>query len=191
MGFTFFVVALCMVLIFSNYTHTEQNNAQRVGEKYIYLDEQVKPGIPIRLRIPKINIDVPIESLGLTALGAVDVTDNPINVAWFNLGPRPGEGGLSIISGHSGWKNQIPAVFDNLYKLEIVDKVYIEDENEKTITFVVRKFHTYSPTDDTSDVFISGDRIGHVNLITCTGSWNKNQKSPNDRFVVFTDREIE
>jgi hypothetical protein len=74
----------------------------------------------LRLKIPKINVDANIDSVGLTVSGAMDVPEGPNDVAWFNLGSRPGEEGTSIIDGHSGWKDNIPAVFDDLYKLKKV-----------------------------------------------------------------------
>lgn len=74
----------------------------------------VNPGLlasPVRLKIPKINIDAAIESVGLTPEGAMDVPKSHTNVAWFNLGPRPGEQGSAVINGHFGWwkNNQLPA----------------------------------------------------------------------------------
>jgi hypothetical protein len=79
--------------------------------------EQASPGLPVRLKIPSINVDAPIEYVGLTSDGAMDVPKGHVKVAWFNLGPSPGEIGSSVIAGHYGWKNNIPAVFDNLHKL--------------------------------------------------------------------------
>lgn len=119
----------------------------------------------------------------------MDVPKGPNDVAWFNLGPRPGEIGSAVISGHYGWKNNIPAVFDNLHKLRKGDKVYVEDKNGATITFVVRELRTYDQNEDASDVFGSSDGKAHLNLVTCTGTWNKAQKSYSKRLVVFTDKE--
>ena len=145
--------------------------------------------LTLRLKIPKINIDAAVVFVGLTPQGAMDVPKGPNDVAWFNLGPRPGEIGSAVISGHYGWKNNIPAVFDNLHKLRKGDKVYVEDKNGATITFVVRELRTYDQNEDASDVFGSSDGKAHLNLVTCTGTWNKAQKSYSKRLVVFTDKE--
>ena len=141
------------------------------------------------LKIPNINVDADIESVGLTLEGAVDVPKSFANVAWFNLGPRPGKKGSSVVSGHSGWKNGKQSVFDNLYKIKKGDKIYIEDGEGIINVFVVRKFKTYGSNDDASDIFSSSDGKAHLNLITCVGNWYVGQKSPNDRFVVFADKE--
>jgi LPXTG-site transpeptidase (sortase) family protein len=151
--------------------------------------EYLNVGLPIRLKIPKINVDTPIESVGLTLQGAMDAPKIPSDVAWFNLGSRPGEIGSAVISGHYGWKNNIAAVFDNLSKLKKGDKVYIEDEKGIVITFVVRETKKYSSNADASDVFTSHDEKSHLNLITCGGVWNKTLKSYSNRLVVFADKE--
>jgi len=148
-------------------------------------------GIPKRLRIPKINVDTTIESVGLTPQGAMEAPAGPSGVAWFNLGPQPGEHGTAVIDGHSGWKNGIPAIFDNLNQLQKGDRIYVEDEAGRTTTFVVREVRTYGKNEDPSDVFSSSDGKAHLNLITCKGVWNSAEKSYSDRLVVFTDREME
>lgn len=144
---------------------------------------------PVRLKIPVINVDASIEYVGLTSAGAMDVPKGPSDVAWFDLGPRPGEDGSAVISGHYGWKNNIPAVFDYLSKLQKGDQLYIEDENGVVTTFVVRDSRSYGERADATDVFNSSDGKAHLNLVTCEGVWNKLTKSYSKRLVVFTDRE--
>ena len=151
--------------------------------------KQTVIGLPIRLKIPKINVDASVIYVGLTSSGAMDIPKGPDEVAWFNLGPRPGENGSAVIDGHFGWKNNIPAVFDNLYKLKKGDKIYIEDDAGKTITFVVIEIGLYNQNGDASNVFGSNDEKAHLNLITCEGIWNATQKSYSNRLVVFSDKE--
>jgi LPXTG-site transpeptidase (sortase) family protein len=147
-----------------------------------------RSSLPVRLKIPKINVNTAIESVGLTKDGAMDVPKGPVDVAWFKFGPRPGEIGNAVISGHFGWKDNIPAVFDNLYQLRNGDKIYIKDETGTTTVFVVREIRSFDPNADAKDVFISTDGKAHLNLVTCEGVWNKTQKSYSKRLVVFTDK---
>ena len=150
--------------------------------------EQGKIGVPVRIKIPKLNINTDLTDVGLTLQGAVDVPKMPTTAAWFNLGPRPGEKGSSVIVGHYGWKNGVPAVFDNLHKLQKGDKIYIQDENMITSTFVVTGSQSYSQKADTNEIFFSRDGKSHLNLITCGGVWSKADKSYSKRIVVFTDK---
>lgn len=144
---------------------------------------------PIRLKIPVINVDAVVEYVGLTPDGAMDSPVGPAPVGLYNLGPRPGESGSAVIDGHSGWKGGKPAVFDNLYKIKIGDKVSVESNTGVTTTFVVKKISKFNPNADATNVFISTDGKSHLNLITCTGFWNNILKSHSSRLVVFTDKE--
>lgn len=150
---------------------------------------QLGSEIPLRIKIPSINIDAIIESVGMASDGLMDVPQKQDDVAWFNLGPRPGENGNAVIDGHSGWKDNRPAVFDNLSKLKIGDKIYVEDNRGVTTTFAVRKIQVYNPNGDDSDVFSSNDGLSHLNLITCSGTWNIAEQTHSQRLVVFTDKE--
>lgn len=161
-------------------------------ESAVMLPEQdsAHVGLPVRLKIPALAVDTSFEYVGLTSEGAMDIPDGPTAVAWFDLGPRPGNAGSAVISGHYGWKDGIPAVFDNLHTLVKGDKVHVLDEHGVTTTFVVRELRTYGEHVDSSDVFGSRDGKSHLNFITCKGVWSKNDKSYSERLVVFTDKEI-
>jgi LPXTG-site transpeptidase (sortase) family protein len=150
--------------------------------------ENVNLSLPVRLKIPSINVDAPILSVGLTRDGAMDVPKGPADVVWYKFGPRPGELGSAVIAGHSGWKNNMPAVFDNLYKLKKGDKIYVESDTGVITIFVVRESRSYNPEADARDVFYSNDGASHLNLITCEGIWNEITKSRSERLVVFTDK---
>jgi LPXTG-site transpeptidase (sortase) family protein len=146
--------------------------------------------LPVRLSIPSIEVDANVEYVGLASDGSMGVPKGPLEVAWYMLGPKPGENGSSVIDGHAGWARGEPAVFDNLYKMKIGDKIYVENYIGEITTFVVRELKIYSPNANAEEVFISDDGGSHLNLITCTGLWDKIEKNHASRLVVFADKEI-
>lgn len=150
---------------------------------------KIKTALPIRIKIPKLKINATIESIGLTADGSVDSPVGPNNAGWYNLGPIPGAIGSAIIDGHSGWKNNIPAIFDNLKDLKPGYKIYVENSDGTVTTFIVKKLKIYDKNDPALDVFISNDNKAHLNLITCTGVWDNVSKGRLSRVVVFSDVE--
>ncbi|PIZ85824.1 class F sortase [Candidatus Nomurabacteria bacterium CG_4_10_14_0_2_um_filter_33_9] len=183
-GFILFVILL------SNFFSKDstQDSASFIENKTaLSKEEQTHSDLQFRLKIPSINIDATIEYVGLAPDGTMGVPKSPVNVAWFNLGPRPGKKGSAVIAGHYGWKNNVSAVFDNLHKLRIGDEIFVEEKGIVT-TFVVRKMRIYSKDEAVLDVFSSNDGKAHLNLITCTGIWNKEEKTRSDRLVVFTDK---
>ncbi|MFA6520571.1 MAG: class F sortase [Candidatus Paceibacterota bacterium] len=164
-----------------------QNYDRGVG---LWNDEGLSQ-LPMRLKIPLINVDAGVEKVGLTKEGVMGVPKGPAEVAWYMLGSKPGEFGSAVIAGHSGYKNNQPAVFDNLYKLKKGDKIYVEDDVGKVITFIVRESRSYDSNADASSVFNSSDGLAHLNLITCSGYWNEIEKTHSSRLVIFTDKEVE
>ncbi len=164
-----------------------QSSLALVGENIKEQEQMI--GLPVRLKIPAINVDSAVEYVGLDSGGAMNVPEDPANVAWFKLGQRPGENGAAVIAGHYGWKDGKAAAFDNLYKLRKGDKVYIEDDKGAVISFVVRESRRYEPKADASAVFESNDGKAHLNLVTCEGDWNEASKSYSKRLVVFADKE--
>jgi LPXTG-site transpeptidase (sortase) family protein len=153
-----------------------------------YSSPKTSVGIPIRISIPSLNIDTDVEEVGLTSDGSVGVPKLPNDVAWFDLGPRPGEIGSSVIDGHSGYKDNMPAVFDSLDKLKKGDEIYVENEIGEITVFMVRDFESYGQNTYPLNIFSSNDGKAHLNLITCSGFWNATDQTHSLRLVVFADK---
>lgn len=151
--------------------------------------EKIDSGLPVRIIIPTIAVDTSLEHVGLGPGGVMGAPESPDNGAWLKYGPLPGEEGSSVIAGHYGWTNRKAAVFDNLNTLKKGDKVYVVNDRDEVVSFVVREIRSYDPHMDASDVFSSDDGRAHLNLVTCEGAWNKDQQSYSKRLVVFTDKE--
>lgn len=151
-------------------------------------ETQASSAVPVRIKISAINVDAPIETIGLTKDGAVGIPSDPDNAAWFDGSPRPGKTGNSIITGHVNWYYGATGVFEKLNELEAGDIIEIQDDNGTTTSFIVRESKSYDDTAQATDVFISTDGRSHLNLITCEGIWNKITKSYSQRLVVFTDK---
>lgn len=152
----------------------------------MFLTQPRDPGLPVRLRIPSIEVDAAIESVGLTSKGAMDVPKDPNDAGWYNLGPRPGESGSAVLAGHLDWYKGKTAIFQYLSKLREGDLLSVETDKGRFFTFVVREIRTYRPDEYVPEVFLKSDGI-HLNLITCGGIWDSVQKIYRERLIVFTD----
>lgn len=141
---------------------------------------------PTRLVIPRLNVDVSIESKGNDAEGRMEVPSWE-SVAWFNQGPKPGELGSSVIAGHYDTNTGAPATFYTLSSLQPGDLLYVADETNAVRAFKVVDIRNYSydlfPVNEVFD-----DPSGHkMNLITCSGTWNATISNYSDRLVVYTE----
>jgi LPXTG-site transpeptidase (sortase) family protein len=155
----------------------------------VYKQESVIFGLPSRLIIPKISVDVPIEQVGITKEGDMDVPKGREEAGWYKKGPRPGERGSSVITAHYGWWDHQSGAFNKLHQLQPGDKIYVKDKKGETTVFVMRGSRSYDPDADATSVFKSRDGKSHLNLITCEGFWDEDQKSYSNRLVVFADLE--
>lgn len=190
-GLVFFLTLLFYSTSVSSVKPIKSVQSPTINTKpIVQVIEQTAFGLPINLIIPSINVSSTVEYVGLTPDGAMDVPKNQNNVAWLEIGTRPGENGTAVIDGHYGWKDKNPSVFDNLYKLRPGDEILIKDDKGEDIYFVVREMKRYSPGANAKAVFISDDNKSHLNLITCEGAWNKDSKSYSTRLVIFTDKVV-
>ena len=142
--------------------------------------------IPTYLEIPSIKVAADIEPVGITKTGAMDIPKDPDDVAWYNLGPRPGQKGSAVIDGHLDGENGLTAVFKDLDKIKIGDTVTVKDKGGNPLTFVVTSSRLYDVAADTSEIFTKADGF-YLNLITCAGEWDKKAHDYTKRFVVFTE----
>lgn len=141
-----------------------------------------EPGLPVRLRIPKLKVNVGITYVGRASNGAMAVPKKAGAVAWFKLGTRPGAVGSAVLGGHAQW-GRGSAVFSRLGRLKVRDRIHVQDNKGQTFTFVVRKIRYYSPRANAAEVFSRSDGR-YLNLVTCTGTWNARLKTHNKRLVV-------
>jgi len=187
----FLLLPIIFVALYTSTPKSTPQAATTIVQPYS-ADKKPKPNIslPIRIKIPKIGVDAVIRYSGLTPDGAMAIEKNPDEVAWYQLGPRPGEIGSAVIAGHYGFLNGIGSVFNRLNTLRAGDKIQTVDEIGITTVFVVRTSQTYTPTADASDVFKSNDGTAHLNLITCDGTWQNAEQTYSNRLVVFADKEI-
>lgn len=159
-------------------------NYQEAEHQVLGIQKESK-ALPVRLKIPSINVDANIQQVGVSTDGEMEVPSNTVDVGWFKLGARPSEKGSAVISGHIDGENGIAGVFADLSKLKKNDLLYIEDDKGTLTAFVVRESRIYDP--GYADEVFSRNDGAHLNLITCEGLWDETKRSYSERLVVFTD----
>ena len=145
-------------------------------------------GIPAHLIIPSIDVNAPVENVGIQSNGDLGTPQqNPWEgVGWYSNGPHPGEMGSAVIDGHLDRPGGYPAVFWNLGKMKVGDTVAVIDASGKTLHFRVTRTAAYPPQEaPIQEIF--GDPGGtYLNLITCAGTWIPAQHQTTLRLVVYT-----
>lgn len=139
-----------------------------------------------RLSIPSLGVDAAIQTVGLTREGNMAVPSNNTDVNWLKQGPWPGNPGNAVLDGHLNGGPNVPAVFQNLQKLKPGDYVYVIDKG-KQLRFKVTGSQAYYDSQAPLDKIFGGTSGSHLNLITCSGNWDKTKKDYNKRLVVFSE----
>jgi len=188
------LVSLCATFMLLYLLMPQQQVAPSVEAAVSVVPTQVaKPTVipvmtaPVLLKIQDINVSAPVNPVGVTDAGDMAIDSDPAQVAWYKLGPKPGEEGSAVIAGHYGWKNGVGSVFNELNTLTKGDLISTTGEDGATKTFVVTRSAMYAPDQDATDVFRSDDGKAHLNLITCQGDWVSSAQTYTERLVVFTD----
>ncbi|MFB1083430.1 sortase domain-bontaining protein [Jeotgalibacillus sp. JSM ZJ347] len=170
------------------------------GEEFVLLDslkkrqaeleEQLKiqeEGInPARIQIPSLDIDTGVIPVGLLDNGEMEVPEETDVTGWYNRGIQPGAVGNSVIAGHVDSKEG-PAIFFYLKDIEPGAEIIVTDEHGVKLTFEVKTKESY-PTDDSpiEKIFGPSDKRS-LNIITCTGTFDREQHLYPDRLVVYTE----
>ncbi len=148
---------------------------------------EVEVGTPVRLMIPSLKIDAPIEEMGLIENGKLDAPEEPFDAGWFKAGPKPGEKGNAVIDGHLDLKGK-PAIFWDLKKMKEGDMIGVTDDQGVTRSFKVTRTEVYDVEDaPMREIFGKHHDGKNLNLITCAGKWRKDLDHYDQRLVVFTE----
>ncbi len=146
---------------------------------------------PQRLIITSLELDADVELVGLAKDGRMDIPKLDENVAWYQLGAKPGEIGSAVIAGHYDAKDGGPAVFYELGEVKPGDEVTIVGSGGQSLVFVVTEVAKYKDEDFPLEKVFNQTDTRRLNLITCAGTFNQQQKNYSDRLVVFTQLKTE
>lgn len=146
-------------------------------------NEITESAYPIRLVIPKLDIDAKIQQVGITKKGNMAAPNNFVDVGWYKYGTLPGQTGSAIIAGHVDNGIALPAVFSRLEELKEGDDIYITMQDYELLHFSVTKSNIYDFDSKDNDVFTE-DSGKLLKLITCTGAWLQKDKTHDSRLVV-------
>ncbi|ACT04780.1 peptidase C60 sortase A and B [Paenibacillus sp. JDR-2] len=150
-----------------------------------HIDAKTPVIVPNRIWIPSVGIKAPVEPVGLLDNGQLDVPASSDIAGLFIDGVLPGEEGNAIIAGHVD-NYTGPAIFYPLKKLKQGDPVVLSDSSGKYLVYSVDAVESYSTAEAPLDK-IFGDTNGkRLNMITCTGKYNRLKKEHEKRLVVYT-----
>lgn len=138
---------------------------------------------PKRLQIPSIGVDAAVEYVGLAEDGSMDVPKDPTEVAWYKLGPKPGENGNAVIAGHVDWGGKVMP-FWGLKDLKAGDTVTVIATDGKKYDFAVESSKWYTAEGAPVEEVFKSSSTPEITLITCGGTFDRVHRQYLDRLVV-------
>lgn len=130
-------------------------------------------------------MDAKVEPFGLDSSGAMEVPEDGETVAWFEPGTKPGSNGNAVFAAHVDDYTG-PAVFFDLKELNPGDEVHVND-GERTLTFVVTHKEAYPYNEAPLRKIYGPSNKQRLNLITCTGLYDRKTNNHEQRLVVYTE----
>lgn len=141
--------------------------------------------VPVRLTIPALGVNAPMELLGLTSDGAMQAPVGWWDAGWYRYGPLPGQTGNAVVAGHLD-STTGPALFWRLTSLGYGARVSVTLSNGQVEDFAVQRQVSYADNNAPLGQIFGPAATANLNLITCGGTWNAAQHNYSNRTVVFT-----
>lgn len=147
---------------------------------------KVAPDLPRKISIPKLSVEGRVLALGVKDNNELKAPSNIYDTGWYLSSAKLGEIGATLIDGHASGPTK-PGVFHNLKKLVKGDTIKVDRGDGKVFTYLVSKTQVYNQNSvDMAAALVSAEAgKSGLNLITCTGKYNKQTKRYDDRLIVF------
>jgi hypothetical protein len=141
---------------------------------------------PVRLRIPAVSVDTPLQRLGRAPDGTVEVPTNFAVAGWFADGPRPGQAGPAVLLGHVDSASG-PGVFLRLPELAPGADVRVDRADGSTIDFRVTAVQRVPKANFPTERVYGPTLEPSLRLVTCAGSFDRARRRYRDNVIVYAE----
>jgi sortase A len=179
-----FGVIIFLFVISRGFFYTSNNEIKFESLSNIVVP-RTEVGFPVRIVIPKIDLDTEVEQVGITYKGNMSTPKSISNTGWYKYGTVPGEIGSSVIDGHVDNGFNMPGVFSELKKLSPGDDIYVRTDKKEELHFVVVEKEVYPFKEVPLQKLFNRNDLSRLNLITCDGEWIDEEQTDENRLVVY------
>lgn len=142
--------------------------------------------LPVRLRIPSLGVDTPLDELGQAQDRTVEVPSDPLRAGWYALGPRPGQAGPAVVLGHVDGRSR-PGVFFRVRELAAGAEVVVDRADGSAARFRVTRLEQVPKSDfPTAQVYLptAGPEL---RLVTCGGAFDTGAGHYRDNVIAYAE----
>jgi hypothetical protein len=127
---------------------------------------------PVRVQIPSIGSDGPVEAVGVDETGGLAIPGDAGVLVWWRFGPSPGEPGSAVIAGHLDWKGR-RGVFNRLAEVKPGDPVAVTYAGGSTRAFVVDTVELVDKPAAAANGTFAREGAPLLRLVTCGGEFDR------------------
>ena len=160
------------------------SNVERIGTP-VEPPKQVAPVPPVRIVIPRLGVDAPVDPVGVYEDGSVEIPEDVARVGWYRFGSDPAAGGGStVIVGHRDGFDQGAGAFYAISALGPGDTVELRlsDGSSRWYEVVAREAVAKEllPSDD---IFDEGGPE-RLTLVSCIGYFDRDDGGYQENVIV-------
>lgn len=144
-------------------------------------------GVPVKFAIQSLGVTASVVQVGINGDGQMEVPTNWVDVGWYKLGPRPGELGNAVLAGHLDGPKGEHGVFWDLNKIAVGAAVDVTDDHSRVYHYSVKRTESVKADLNVLSGIFGSSQNFNLNLITCTGPWDKNNQQFSQRLIVYTE----
>ena len=140
---------------------------------------------PVRLAVPEVGIDAPVDPVGVTPDGLLQLPDDVHRIGWYRFGPAPGQSqGSVVLAGHVDSWNQGLGVLSRLRWVGPGQRIAVTDVAGRVTTWqVVTRQLVVKQQLPLPELFTRAGPPRLV-LLTCGGPFDERLRSYQDNLVV-------
>lgn len=142
------------------------------------------PGRPTRLRIADLDVDAPLDAVGLEDDGAMELPDDVQRVGWYEPGVRPGESGSAVLAGHVDSRTTGPGALFELRRLDPGATLEVELADGTVQRWEVVARSRYGRDELPIDELFRWEGPQQLKIITCGGDFDPATGSYEENVVI-------
>lgn len=141
---------------------------------------------PLGLRIPSVDVDMPIAATGVQDDGQMALPENPNVIGWYKFGAMPGDKrGSAVLGGHVDSIADGVGPLSRLASVEVGERVVVTDDEGRPVRYEVTSVERITKAALPVDVLFRPDGPHQLAVITCGGRYIPDAGGYEDNIVVL------
>ncbi|TRW45476.1 class F sortase [Georgenia yuyongxinii] len=140
---------------------------------------------PSRVVYERLGIDMPVDPVGVTADGAMEIPPDAARSGWYRFGPGVApESGTAVVAAHAGSVATPHGPFYDLRDAAPGDRVQVSAADGRAGTYEVVAVERLAKATLDLTPYFRRDGEPRLVLATCGGEWDEARRSYDDNIIV-------